>query len=178
VQGAEGPQGPQGFGTEGPAGPQGEKGEKGDPGDGQFGIVIRETVVHADWNIPIPYVPGVDLIFGIQSATPDRFGSVAYYFRQGAYKGWLVIVDLPTQTVLAFQRGGEIPVWDSIVQVQERTFVFSGRDANGTVHSCILNLSRIIAAVTKKGGAVYTFPLSDPLFHLTGEIPVWAVAPY
>lgn len=177
VQGPEGPAGQPGVGIEGPRGEKGEKGEKGDPGTAGGGIVIRETDVHADWDIPLPYVPGVDLVFGIASATPDKFGSIGYYYRQGPYAGWLVIVDIPTQTVVAFQRGGEVPIWDSIVQVQERTFVFTGLK-NGVAHSCILNFSRILAFVTKKGGAIHTFPLSDPLFRLSGTIPVWAVAPY
>ena len=187
--GPQGPMGPQGqAGPIGPAGPQGIQGPAGADGapgrdgvDGKDGesnlIVVRETDVHADWDIPIPFVPGVDLIFAIGSATPDKFGSVGYYYRApGKYQGWLVIVDIPTQQVLAFQRGGEVAVWDSIVQVQERTFVFTGLK-NGVAHSCLINLARVIAYVTRKTAAPLMFSLQDPLFRLKGEIPQWAVLP-
>jgi hypothetical protein len=180
--GPAGPAGPQGEpGVQGPAGADGAPGPKGDKGDvgpqGPAGppgdsvtVVHREIKMHADWVLPVQFVPGVDRAFTVPSATPDRFGYVGYYLRSPQpLQGLFILIDLNNQMVLGIKRGGEVPLWSDVGALFERTFVFTGPNKAGQLHTCILGLSDILDFTIARGNNPYWLSLSQ--FMVRGSIP-------
>lgn len=164
--GPAGPKGPKGDpGPQGPVGPQGPKGEKGG-----LGPVVREVSMHADWILPVPFVPNVDRTFYLQSATPDRFGYIGYYLRSpGAFQGYLILVDLNTRKLLAFRRGGEVPLWSDVGAIMERNLVFTGPTSAGQLHTCVLGLEDVLRFLRNRGIEPLWFDLD--LFLVHGSVP-------
>lgn len=196
--GCTGPQGPPG--PTGPAGPRGEKGEPGEPGpagapgtpgergpagpagpQGPPGVcpscVVRTiSPTHFDYRFPSSLVGQV---YTTETA-PSEHGPIPRIIHYFPRVDYLAIIDFnrpAAEQVFALRRLGESGVkWFDVDAFGPTALVYSGSEADGSPHVCIVSDSRLIAYLASRG--VTGLLMSLDQFRVAGSVPVVPAADF